>query len=66
MKTKRTIYFILAVSGTVLLFASAAFEIREVGLALGFSLLMLGLYGISKGNSSGGTSSLKGGSDDEI
>ena len=48
MKTKRAIYYILVIAGACLLFASSAFSSREVGLAMGFILLMGGLYGLSR------------------
>ena len=48
MKINRGIYYFLVVAGTTLLFTASLFEFREVGLALGFSLLMAGLYGLSR------------------
>lgn len=48
MKIKRAIYFVFALSGAAFLFLSGSFRVKELGLALGFSLLMLGLYGLSK------------------
>jgi hypothetical protein len=49
MKTKRGIYYILVFAGAGLLFLASSFSFSEVGLALGFALLMAGLYGLSKG-----------------
>ena len=48
MKINRGIYYILVLAGAFLLFTASFFAFREVGLALGFSLLMAGLYGLSR------------------
>lgn len=50
MKIKHAIYFVIAMAGAAFLFLSNTFRVKELGLALGFSLLMLGLYGLSRRN----------------
>ena len=52
MKTKRPINYVLIIAGAGCLFLSASFPFKEIGLAVGFALLMAGLYGLSR---NGGT-----------
>jgi uncharacterized protein (DUF58 family) len=59
MKIKHAIYFVCALAGAAFLFLSNTFRIKELGLALGFSLLMLGLYDLSKRNLPAGRETTK-------
>ena len=47
MKIKPPIYFAAALLGVAALFLAPQWLGREVGLALGFALLLFGLYGMS-------------------
>ena len=48
MKTKRGISYVLVLAGGTLLFLASSFSFREAWLALGFALLMVGLYGLTQ------------------
>ena len=48
MKIKAPIYFASALAGVLALFLGPELLGREVGLAIGFTLLMFGLYGLSR------------------
>jgi hypothetical protein len=48
MKINRGINYTLVLAGAVLLFFASSFEFQEVGLALGFILIMAGLYRLSQ------------------
>ena len=48
MKINRSFYYLSALAGAALLILSSAFPVVEVGLALGFILLMAGLFGLSR------------------
>ena len=50
MKIKRAIYYVLVLAGGGFLFLASNFALREIGLALGFVLIMAGLYGLSRSN----------------
>lgn len=50
MKIKRGINYALVLAGAILLFYASCFAFREVGLALGFILIMAGLYRLSRKN----------------
>lgn len=49
MKIKPFIYFASAAAGVLALFMGPGWLGSELGLALGFVLLLFGLYGISRG-----------------
>lgn len=55
MKIKLLIYFAAALAGVLALFLGPELIGKELGLAVGFTLLMFGLYGLSR--SSGGAAS---------
>lgn len=48
MKIKAPIYFAAALAGALALFLGPDLLGRELGLAVGFTLLMFGLYGLSR------------------
>ena len=48
MKIKAPIYFAAALAGALGLFLGPDLLGRELGLAAGFTLLMFGLYGLSR------------------
>ena len=48
MKIKAPIYFAAALAGALALFLGPGLLGRELGLATGFTLLMFGLYGLSR------------------
>ncbi len=48
MKINRGFYYFSVLAGATLLILSSGFRVVEVGLALGFVLLMAGLYGLSR------------------
>lgn len=50
MKIKRGIYYVLVLAGGGFLFLASGFALPEIGLALGFVLIMAGLYGLSRSN----------------
>ncbi len=50
MKIKRGIYYALVLAGGGFLFLASSFALPEIGLALGFALLMAGLFGLSRSN----------------
>lgn len=50
MKIKRGFYYGAVLGGAILLILSSGFEIPELGMALGFALLMAGLYGVTLGS----------------
>ena len=52
MKIKRSFYYAASLGGAILLIFSSAFEIPEGAMALGFALLMAGLYGVTLGSGS--------------
>ncbi|MEJ2584527.1 MAG: hypothetical protein P8Z38_05615 [Robiginitalea sp.] len=64
MKIKRGIYYGSALGGATLLIFSSAFEIPELSMAVGFALLMAGLYGLTIGRGNGATEENK--TDEEI
>jgi hypothetical protein len=49
MKIKRSFYYGAVLGGTTLLIFSSGFEVPELAMALGFVLLMAGLYGLNHG-----------------
>lgn len=49
MKIKRGFYYSGVLAGAILLIFSSGFGIPEYALALGFALLMAGLYGLTLG-----------------
>ena len=50
MKIKRGFYYSAVLGGAILLIFSSAFGVPEFALALGFVLLMAGLYGLTLGS----------------
>ena len=50
MKIKRSFYYGAVLGGATLLIFSSGFEVPELAMALGFALLMAGLYGLTLGN----------------
>ena len=50
MKIKRGFYYSAVLGGAILLIFSSGFEVPEFALALGFALLMAGLYGLTLGS----------------
>ena len=50
MKIKKGIYYALVLMGGGFLFLASGFAYPEIGLALGFVLIMAGLYGLSRSN----------------
>ncbi len=55
MKIKQGFYYGAALGGAVLLIFSSWFPIPEGAMALGFALLMAGLYGVTLGSASNTT-----------
>ena len=49
MKIKRGFYYSAVLGGAILLIFSSSFGVPEYALALGFALLMGGLYGLTRG-----------------
>ena len=49
MKIKRSFYYGAVLGGTILLISSSGFQVPELAMALGFVLLMAGLYGLTAG-----------------
>jgi hypothetical protein len=49
MKIKRSFYYGALLGGAILLIFSSGFEVPELAMALGFILLMTGLYGLTQG-----------------
>ena len=49
MKIKRLFYYSAVLGGAILLIFSSGFGVPEYALALGFALLMAGLYGLTRG-----------------
>lgn len=47
MKIKQIIYFLLIVSGAIIMAFSDSFKIKEYGLVIGIILLMFGIYKMS-------------------
>ena len=47
MKIKRLFYYSAVLGGAILLIFSSSFGVPEYALALGFALLMAGLYGLA-------------------
>ena len=54
MKIKRSIYYSAVQGGAILLIFSSVFGVPEFALALGFALLMAGLYGLTLGRDAAG------------
>ena len=52
MKIKRGFYYGAALGGAILLIFSSWFPLPEGAMALGFALLMAGLYGVTLGSGS--------------
>jgi len=55
MKIKRGFYYGSVLGGAILLIFSSSFGIPEFALALGFALLMAGLYGLTLGSGAANT-----------
>ena len=53
MKIKPPIYFAAALAGVAALFLAPSWLGQELGLALGFALLLFGLYGMTRSIPSG-------------
>ena len=49
MKIKRSFSYGAVLGGTTLLIFSSGLEVPEIAMALGFVLLMAGLYGVTPG-----------------
>jgi len=50
MKIKRGFYYSAVLAGAILLIFSSGLGVPEYALALGFALLMAGLYGLTRGS----------------
>lgn len=55
MKIKRGFYYSAVLVGAILLIFSSVFGVPEFALALGFILLMAGLYGLTLGSPAANT-----------
>lgn len=55
MKIKRGFYYGAVLVGAILLIFSSGFGVPEFALALGFALLMAGLYGLTLGATTAST-----------
>jgi hypothetical protein len=55
MKIKRGFYYSAVLGGAILLIFSSMFGVPEFALALGFVLLMAGLYGLTFGSTTENT-----------
>jgi hypothetical protein len=66
MKIKTGINYAMALTGAILLFAASSMEYAEIGLGVGFALLMAGIYRISLSTGQGPGQSLEDKTDESI